>query len=298
MNMTDTTMPPVDSPEILASAPTDLANKASSADMTEIQSPKATELYRAALPRVIVMLPAFNEEEAIGPLLDRIGLALTESNLDYHIIVVDDGSSDETARIVSQATFRLPLTLVEHSQNRGLAAALRTGFEAAVSRARENDIIFTMDADNTHPPGLMLRMLDQIREGCDVVVASRFQPGSQVMGVPFDRVLLSIAARWMFKTAFPIQGIRDYTCGFRAYRANVLQSAMQDYGESFVSETGFSCMVDVLLKLRRRGLVMGEAPMILRYDQKGGASKMQVLRTIRQTLSLMLRRRLGGTRPD
>ncbi|MEM8866407.1 MAG: dolichol-phosphate mannosyltransferase, partial [Planctomycetota bacterium] len=66
-----------------------------------------------------------------------------------------------------------------------------------------------------------------------------------------------------------------------------------DYGDQFVTERGFSCMVDVLLKLRRRGLVMTEAPMILRYDLKGGASKMQVLRTTMQTLSLIGRRTVG-----
>lgn len=288
-------MTPVDSPDIIEATSTEISSKDSSVDVPVVSSRKTSDLYRAALPRVVVMLPAYNEEAALGPLLDRIGLALTESGLDYHIIVVDDGSSDNTARVASQATFRLPLTLVEHPQNRGLAAALRTGFEAATARARENDVIVTMDADNTHPPGLMLRMLGQIQEGCDVVIASRFQQGAQVLGVPLDRVMLSVAARWMFKVVFPIRSVRDYTCGYRAYRASVLQSAIQDYGDDFVSEQGFSCMVDVLLKLRKRGLVMGEVPMILRYDQKGGASKMRVFRTVRQTLSLMLKRRIGGT---
>ena len=123
------------------------------------------------------------------------------------------------------------------------------------------------------------------------VIASRYQAGSRVLGVPFHRNLLSLAARGLFTVAFPIRGVRDYTCGFRAYRQELLQHALDYYGDSFVSEKGFSCMVDVLLKLRRFRPVMGEAPMILRYDLKGGVSKMNVAKTVWQTLKLIARRR-------
>ena len=88
--------------------------------------------------------------------------------------------------------------------------------------------------------------------------------------------------------------MRDYTCGFRAYREGVLRQAVAEYGDRFVSETGFSCMADVLLKLRRYPLIVGEAPLILRYDQKGGVSKMRVARTVWQTLRLIARRRVKG----
>ncbi|TWT67618.1 Undecaprenyl-phosphate mannosyltransferase [Posidoniimonas polymericola] len=243
--------------------------------------------------RVLVVLPAYNEGEALPPLLESIAKTLEGRVADYEIIVVDDGSADNTALVVSRASFEYPVRLVRHERNSGLAAALRTGLETAVGIAHPDDIIITMDADNTQPPGLMPRMLAMIGEGHDVVIASRFQPGAQVVGVPLYRNLLSQASLVLFKVALPIRGVRDYTCGYRAYRVEPLRDAMLDYGDRFVSERGFSCMVDVLLKLRGRGLVMGEAPMILRYDQKPGASKMRVLRTVGQTLSLIIRRRLG-----
>ena len=259
---------------------------------TELPASRASTLYRAARPRVLVVLPAYNEEEVLGVLLDSIGVTMATVDLDYEIIVVDDGSQDETARVASQATFRLPVKLVQHEQNSGLAAALRTGFSEAVKSSRPHDVIITMDADNTQPPGLIPRMLGMLAEGSDIVIGSRFQPGARVVGVPWNRNLMSIAARWLFTLALPIRGVRDYTCGFRAYRASVLHDALAEHGEQFVSEQGFSCMVDVLLKLRRNGLVMSEAPMILRYDLKGGASKMRVTRTALQTLSLIARRRI------
>ena len=98
----------------------------------------------------------------------------------------------------------------------------------------------------------------------------------------------------MFKTIMPIPGVRDYTCGYRAYRTNVLKETMDYYGDEFVSEAGFSCMADVLLKMRRFKFVFGEVPMLLRYDQKLGGSKMAVANTAIMSLKLLVKRRLGG----
>lgn len=250
-------------------------------------------------PTIRLALPAFNEEESLEPLLESLHRTLAAADLPHEIVVVDDGSSDATAEIASRVSFHLPVRLVQHEQNQGLAAALRTGLIDAVQHAAPEDIVITMDSDNTHPAGLMPRMIQMIGEGHDVVIGSRFQHGARVIGVPWDRVLMSLGARALFQVAFPIRGVRDYTCGFRAYRAGTLAAAIKHYGDRFVSEKGFSCMVDVLLKLRRLRIdggpiVMGEAPMILRYDLKGGDSKMRVFRTIRQTLSLIVRRRLGA----
>lgn len=260
------------------------------------------EPHPAALdyhPTIRVALPAYNEAEALQPLLESLHATLAAAGLPHEIVVVDDGSSDDTAEIASRASFSMPVRLVQHRQNQGLAAALRTGLVDAVDHAAPGDIVVTMDSDNTHPAGLIPRMLALVAEGHDVVIASRFQPGSRVIGVPFDRVLLSVAARWVFKLLQPIPGVRDYTCGFRAYRVEPLAAAIDHYGDRFVSEQGFSCMVDVLLKMRRlrvngAPVVMGEAPMVLRYDLKGGVSKMRVLRTVRQTLSLVARRLVRG----
>jgi dolichol-phosphate mannosyltransferase len=206
---------------------------------------------------------------------------------------VDDGSRDATAAVAREAAARLPVIIVPHSVNQGLAAAIRTGLTTAVAEAGPNDVIVAMDCDNTHPPRLILRMLDRIEDGYDIVIASRFQPGARVIGVPWTRQLYSVGARWLFQLLFPIRGVRDYTCGFRAYRTEALRAAIAKYGDGLISETGFSCMADLLLKLRTLPLEMTEVPLELHYDRRGGGSKMRVLRTIRQTLGLLLRRRFG-----
>jgi dolichol-phosphate mannosyltransferase len=150
-----------------------------------------------------------------------------------------------------------------------------------------------MDADDTHAPGLILRMVRMITEGHDVVIASRYRPGARTVGVPWPRRLLSRAGSLLFRVFLPIDGVRDFTCGYRAYRAEVIQRALAEHGARLVDQDGFQCMVDLLLKLRGRGLVFGEVPVVLRYDLKQGASKMKVARTAASTLALLVRRRLS-----
>ncbi len=131
-----------------------------------------------------------------------------------------------------------------------------------------------------------------LAQGAELVIASRYQPGALIRGVPTRRIWTSNVASWLFRLLFPIPGVKDYTCGYRAYRAELLQRAFERYGESFVDQEGFQCMVDILLKLHRLDPLVREVPMILRYDLKEGPSKMNVSKTIGATLRLMLQRRL------
>jgi dolichol-phosphate mannosyltransferase len=241
--------------------------------------------------RILVVLPAYNEEENIGDLLNQIKFALEEdSKTSYKVYVVNDGSRDKTEEIVRSMSAEMPIELIVHEVNQGLGATIRDGLYKAVNDSNQNDIIITMDADATHNPGLILRLMRMIIEGHDVVIASRFQPGARVIGLAWHRKLLSIAASIIFRITYPIKGVKDYTCGYRAIRADVLKSAMAEYGDRFFDQDGFQALVDILLKLRRRKLLFGETPLILRYDQKGGMSKMNVGRTIKKTLILIVKR--------
>jgi dolichol-phosphate mannosyltransferase len=251
-----------------------------------------------------VALPAYNEDQNIGPLLEELchTFADTLPGRRHAIGVVDDGSADETAQAVRDFIAhldrdRFPLSeieLVQHEVNRGLAEAIRTGLTTCADRAEPRDIILTMDADNSHLPGLVPSMVRKIYEGHDVCIASRYQRGARVLGLTWDRKLLSLGASALFQLLFPIPGVRDYTCGFRAYRAGMLQEVFASSPE-FFSEQGFTVMVDILLKLRRRDppVLMTEVPLLLRYDFKKGASKMNVGETVKGTFALMGRRLLG-----
>lgn len=243
--------------------------------------------------KVWIVLPAFNEERDLPQLLERIDEAMDEAGLRFQLLIVDDGSTDRTSEIAEIWSNKLPLQVRAHPKNLGLGATLRDGLEWACQLAEPSDVIITLDADNSHTPELILRMVRLIREGHDVVIASRFTRGSRVRGVPFNRRVLSRLAGILIKLMFPIRGVRDYTSGYRAYRAGVLQQVTsQDPG--FFDQDGFQVMVDVLLKLRRDpDLIFGEAPMILRYDLKEGESKMDVVATVSGTMRLLIRRRFG-----
>ena len=236
-----------------------------------------------------IVLPAFNEEETILPLIMDIKRILGERFNDFEVIVVNDGSTDNTAKIVSELNLHI-LKLVEHNRNKGLSESIKTGLLYALKNFDENDIIVTMDADNTHSPGLIHRMSTFIEEGNDVVIASRYRPGARVIGLTLARKTISFGGNMLLRLLFPTRGVKDYTSGYRAYRAGVLSKAFDLWENSFINEPGFSCQVDILLKLRKIGAIISEVPLILRYDQKKGTSKMDVKSTIIDTLKLAAKR--------
>jgi dolichol-phosphate mannosyltransferase len=180
--------------------------------------------------------------------------------------------------------------------NQGLGAALRDGLRRAVELAAPDDVIVTMDADNTHPPELIPAMVHAIAAGSDVVIASRYRRGSRVAGLSAVRHVMSFGARVLFTLAFPIRGVRDYTSAFRAYRPQVLERAFAEDGK-LVTESGFASMPELLLRLRKANARCRELPMVLLYDHKCSASKMDVAGTAWKTLCMIARLRIAGNGP-
>jgi dolichol-phosphate mannosyltransferase len=244
--------------------------------------------------RIFLTLPAYNEETALPHLLESFKSQMDSSGYEGQVVVVDDGSTDATSRIVQDWSSFLPIDLIRHQVNAGLGTTIHDGLRRTAELARADDVIVTMDADNTHSPSLIPAMVRCIEQGHDVVIASRYRRGSQVLGLSAVRQLMSYGASWLFQIMFPIPGVRDYTCGFRAYSAKALQQAFAAYPQDLVTERSFACMAEILLKLRRMHLKMIEVPMILRYDRKVGSSKMSVGRTILKSLALVARNSFGA----
>jgi dolichol-phosphate mannosyltransferase len=239
---------------------------------------------------IFLTLPAYNEEAALPQLLESFKCQMHSAGYEGRVVVVDDGSTDGTGRIVQEWSSVLRIDLIRHEVNTGLGKTIEDGLRRAAELAHADDVIITMDADNTHSPSLIPAMVRGIQQGHDVVIASRYRRGSKVLGLSWMRQLMTYGARFLYQMRFPIPGVRDYTCGFRAYSAGALQRAFVAYEQELVTEPNFVCMAEILLKLRGMHLKMVEVPMILRYDRKVGSSKMSVGRTALESLALIARK--------
>jgi len=244
--------------------------------------------------QVVLALPAYNEERGLPCLLEAFQRASSAGGYSARLVIVDDGSTDGTSDLIRAWSSKLPTRTMRHPVNRGLGETIKDALQLAARECQPDDIIVTMDADNTHPPELIGEMIALILEGHDVAIASRYRPGARVVGLSAFRHLASYGALILFRVLFPIPGVRDYTSGFRAYRAAILQNAFATRGAHLITEPGFAAMAELLLNLHRLGARMCEAPLVLRYDLKGGASKMNVTRTVLRTLRLLVRLRFAG----
>jgi len=226
--------------------------------------------------KLFVLLPAYNEESSIPDLIPKIHKVLSSASIDYKIIVCNDGSDDATAELLSAASVQYPLHIITHSINRGLGETSRDNFEAAAELSEKSDIIVRLDCDDTHEPNFILSMIEKIQDGYDVVIASRFTPGGGQTGVSKYRACVSSCANLFMKFFFPMRGVKDYSCGYRAYSASIIKKAIRIYGNSFIQlkGLGFTCTLEKLIKLHMLDANIIEIPFILHYDQKTGPSKM------------------------
>ncbi|MGE3806057.1 MAG: glycosyltransferase [Gemmataceae bacterium] len=225
---------------------------------------------------IAILLPAYNEEESLPALLPKIDQAMGEGGFAYRLIIGNDGSSDQTARLLEEAQLRYPIEVLTHRRNRGLGETVRDLFERAAEVCAVNDVIVRMDCDDTHEPKYIVDMVRKLDEGADVVTASRFQQGGGQRGVVGHRALLSSCANLFMRTVFPIRNVREYSCGFRAYRAGLIKTALDVYGNNFIQlkGLGFTCTLEKLIKLNLLGARFAEVPFVLRYDNKRSSSKM------------------------
>ena len=221
-----------------------------------------------------IFLPAYNEELALPKLLQKIKNGLA-GNL-YRVVVVDDGSTDLTAQILKQFQLKMPLDVITHPINRGLGETERDGFEYIASHSQPDDYLVRVEGDDTHEPQYILVLIKKLEEGYDVVNTSRFQPGGGQLGVNNYRAFVSHAANIFMQLLFRIQGVRDYSCGYRAYRAQVIIDAVQIFGNYMVQlrGLGFTSTLELIIKLKMMGCRFAEVPFVLRYDQKKSGSKM------------------------
>ncbi len=224
---------------------------------------------------IYVLLPAYNEEDALRPMMEKIAGVMAEMRMPYRVVIVNDGSKDATPQILEELRSHYPLDILTHKYNRGLGETERDGMEAIAEVAAPGDIIVRMDCDDTHDPSYIPAMVAKIREGYEVVTTSRYAPGGGQVGVDWYRRLISRGANLLMKAVFPIRGVKEYSCGYRAYRVALVQDALAIFGNRFIDlkGLGFTSTVEKLVKCKMMGARVAEVPFVLRYDRKQSVSK-------------------------
>jgi dolichol-phosphate mannosyltransferase len=241
--------------------------------------------------KIFIGLPAFNEEKSLPELLSKIIDFSNNIDEELEVIVVDDGSTDRTKKIIEAFSDSYHFIKgLYHEKNLGLGAAINTIFHAVIEKACDNDFLVTMDADNTHNPYQIINMIQRIKEeNLDLIIASRFVRGGEERGVPLIRRLYSRGAKYFFKLFFNIRNINDYSSGFRVYKVGYLRRSMQLYNNQLITTNGFDCMAEILAKFSKIGIKAAEYPLKLQYDLKASASKMKVFETILGYFDLLRR---------
>lgn len=231
-----------------------------------VDAPPAQEQFHASSERrdVVVVIPTYNESRNIISILETV-LSIEGS---YSVIVVDDGSPDGTGRLAAQVCERFPrrAQLIQRSGKLGLGTAYLTGFQRALDQGFE--LICQMDADFSHDPTDLPRLVDAVRNGADMAIGSRYRDGVRVVNWPLSRLILSYGASVYTRliTGLPI---RDVTAGFKCIHRRVLESLDLER----IKSNGYSFQVELHYRTWRQGFTIVEIPIVF-TERVEGTSKM------------------------
>jgi dolichol-phosphate mannosyltransferase len=211
--------------------------------------------------QVVCIVPTYNERENIRD----IAGAVREHG--YRLMIVDDNSPDGTGELADDLASNEPMVSVLHRESKqGLGPAYAAGFDQALAEDRE--VIVEMDADFSHDPRDLPRLVGAIEGGADMAIGSRYVPGGSTPDWPLLRRLISRGGNLYARVMLGIP-IRDATAGFRAFTADALRRL--SYGQAEASGYGFQ--VEMAWRAHREGLEIVEIPIAFR-DRTRGRSKM------------------------
>ncbi len=217
----------------------------------------------APIDAVLVIVPTYDEIDNLGPLLDRLHLALPSA----HVLVVDDNSPDGTGKLADERAHLDPRVQVMHRLGKGgLGAAYLAGFAWGLGRGY--DVLVEMDADGSHRPEQLPALLAAVQAGADLALGSRWVPGGSVVNWPLWRSVLSRGGNLYTRVALGLP-LHDATGGFRAFRSSTLSRLDLDD----VSSQGYCFQVDLAWRATRSGFRVVEVPITF-VERERGESKM------------------------
>ncbi|MCW3065385.1 MAG: glycosyltransferase [Solirubrobacterales bacterium] len=239
------------------------------------------------MPGTWVVIPTYNEAEVVEDLVRAVHRELTADAGEFHILVVDDGSPDGTGAIVDRLATELPEVEVLHRNEKdGLGRAYIAGFGRALEAGA--DVVAQMDADFSHAPADVPRLLAAVREGADMALGSRYVRGGGVEDWGPVRRAISRGGCAYARAVLGVR-IRDLTGGFKALRADTLRAI----DLPAVRSEGYAFQIEVTYRALLRGLRVVELPIVFR-DRRLGHSKMSARIALEAIVLVPRLRRLRG----
>lgn len=242
-------------------------------------------------PSLYIVVPVFNEAPNLARLFEGLRASADQTEgFDVFVVLVDDGSTDETPYLAPQISGGLNLTVLTHDVNYGPGHAFGTAFAFLAPRLRADDLVLTMEGDNTSRTELIGAMLRRVEEGHDSVFASPYMYGGGILHTHVVRVLLSHIANAIVKEFLGVHGLFTVSSFFRLYRGSSLRRLQERYGERIIERDGFESMVELVVKMVYLQMSISELPMVLDATRRVGVSKMPTRRTAMGYLSLFRRK--------
>ncbi|GAA1202732.1 polyprenol monophosphomannose synthase [Mycolicibacterium alvei] len=214
--------------------------------------------------RTLVIIPTYNERENLPLIVGRVHQASPE----VHILIVDDGSPDGTGQLADELALADPdrVHVMHRTSKAGLGAAYLAGFAWGLGRGYS--VLVEMDADGSHAPEELSRLLDAVDAGADLAIGSRYVAGGTVRNWPVRRLVLSKTANTYSRLLLGV-GIHDITAGYRAYRREVLEKI----DLSAVDSKGYCFQIDLTWRAINNGFTVVEVPITF-TERELGVSKM------------------------
>jgi dolichol-phosphate mannosyltransferase len=219
-------------------------------------------MIEETLGRVVVLIPTYNERENLRWIVERLRAAVPHAD----VLVVDDGSPDGTGALADELAEEDPqVTVLHRDEKAGLGAAYLHGFSVALGRGY--DVVCEMDADGSHQPEQLPRLLDALH-GADLVLGSRWVPGGSVVNWAPSRKALSVGGNIYARLLLGVP-VRDLTGGFRAFRRTTLEKI----DLTTVRSVGYCFQTDLAWRTVQAGLRVREVPIEF-VERVRGESKM------------------------
>ncbi|WP_394161368.1 polyprenol monophosphomannose synthase [Galactobacter valiniphilus] len=213
--------------------------------------------------RVLTIIPTYNELESLPKTVGRLRAACPEVD----VLIADDNSPDGTGELADRLSAEDANIHVLHRKGKeGLGAAYLAGFAWGLERGY--DVLVEMDADGSHQPEQLPRLLQASEAGADLVIGSRWVPGGEVVNWPLSRKLISRTGSFVSRFFLGLK-LRDITAGYRAYKASTLRGL--DLGA--VDSVGYGFQVDMTFRTARAGFSITEVPITF-VEREFGESKM------------------------